>query len=48
MLRVWPCVLLLSADSACFEPGSGLDTEITRGGRGQFSVVWKKQKAASQ
>lgn len=49
MLRVWSCVLLLSADSAWFGPGSGLDTELTRGGRGG-SLQWfgKKQKAASQ
>lgn len=39
MLRVWSCVLLLSADSAWFGPGSGLDTELTHG-VGGGSLQW--------
>lgn len=46
MLRVRSSVLLLSADSVWLGPGSGLDTELTRGG--EFSVAWKKQKPDSQ
>lgn len=46
MLRAWSSVLLLSADSVWLGPGSGLDTELTRGG--EFSVAWKKQKPDSQ
>lgn len=33
MLRARSSVLLLSADSVWLGPGSGLDTELTRGGR---------------
>lgn len=32
MLRARSSALLLSADSAWLGPGSGLDTELTRGG----------------
>lgn len=44
MLRVWSCVLLLSADSARFGPGSRLDTELTRGGRESLQWFGKSRR----
>lgn len=43
MLRVWSCVLLLSADSAWLGPGSGLDTELTVGEGVVFSGLEKAE-----